>query len=44
MGKNSKMKLVSLIEKDMIKRLGFGAQGYDVGASLKSAFTEFLIH
>ena len=35
------MKLASLIETDMIKRMGFGAKGYDVGASLKSAFAEF---
>jgi len=35
------MKLANLLEKDMIKRLGFGAQGYDVGASLKSAFAEW---
>ena len=41
MGKDSKMKLASLLELDMIKRLGFGAKGYNVGASLKSAFAEF---
>ena len=36
------MKLASLLEKDMIKKMGFGAQGYHVGRSLKAAFNEFL--
>ena len=35
------MKLASLIERGMIKKLGFGAKGYNVGVSLKSAFAEF---
>ena len=35
------MKLALLLEKDMIKRMGFGAKGYNVGASLQSAFAEF---
>ena len=30
-----------ILETDMIKRMGFGAKGYNVGASLKSAFAEF---
>ena len=30
-----------ILETDMIRRMGFGAQGYNVGASLKSAFAEF---
>ena len=30
-----------ILETDMIRRLGFGAKGYNVGASLKSAFAEF---
>ena len=30
-----------ILETDMIKRMGFGAKGYNVGASLKSAFNEF---
>ena len=30
-----------ILETDMIRRMGFGAKGYNVGASLKSAFNEF---
>ena len=30
-----------ILETDMIRRMGFGAKGYNVGASLNSAFAEF---
>ena len=30
-----------ILETDMIRRMGFGAKGYNVGVSLKSAFAEF---
>ena len=35
------MKLINLLEQDMVKKIGFGAKGYNIGLSLRQAFEEY---
>ena len=35
------MKLINLLEQDMVKKIGFGAKGYNIGLSLRQDFEEY---